>query len=45
MKYDHADGLIEGQGGFLGLLNVLDHVGCEPWRSRGPRRGPIEIIL
>ena len=29
-------GLSEGQGGFMGLLDGLAHVGREPWCSRGP---------
>ena len=45
MKDDQGDGLTEGRGGFLGLLDVLAHVGCEPWRSRGPRRAPVATIL
>ena len=27
--------MTEGRGGFLGLLDVFAHVGCEPWCSRG----------
>ena len=41
MKYDRGDGLAEGRGGFLGLLNGLSHVGREPWCIRGLRRDQV----
>ena len=31
--------MIEGQGGFLVLLDVFSYFGCKPWYSRG-RVGP-----
>ena len=45
MKDDGGNGLAEGLGGFLGILDGLDHVGCEPWCSRGPRRAPVVAIF
>ena len=39
MKDEQGYGLTEGWGGFLGILNVLAHVGRETWCSRG-RLGP-----
>ena len=29
----------------MGLLNVFDHVGCEPWCRRGPCRAPVVEIF
>ena len=33
MKYDRGDGLAEGRGGSLGLLDGLYHVGSESVRA------------
>ena len=41
---DWGDGMTEGRGGLLGLLNVLDYFGCERWCSRGPCRAPVAAI-
>ena len=38
-------GLTEGRGGFLVLLDFLNHVGCEPWCSRVPCRFPVATIF
>ena len=40
MKYDLAGNLANDLGGLGGLHNVLSHVGCEPWFSRGSRPPP-----
>ena len=45
MENDRGDGMIEGGGGFLGLLNIFAHVGPEPWCSRGPCRSPVGAIF
>ena len=45
MKDDRGDGLAEDRGGFLGLLDGFDHVGREPWCSRGPRRALVAEII
>ena len=38
-------GLKEGRGGFLGILDVFTHVGCEPLCSRGPCKTPVAAIF
>ena len=45
MKDDQVDSLSEGQGGFLGLLDVFAHVRREPWCSRSPRRDLVAAII
>ena len=45
VKYKQVNGLAEGQGGFLGLLNGLAHVGHEPWCSKGPCRALVVAIF
>ena len=44
-KTTGGGGLTEYQGGFLVLLDVLYHVGCEPWCSRVLRRAPVDTIF
>ena len=45
MKDDWGDSPKEDQEGFLVLLGVLAHVGCDPWCSRGWRRAPVTTIF
>ena len=40
-----VDILEEGQGGFLGPLDSLAHVGHETWCSRAPRRALVAVII
>ena len=40
-----GDGLTEGRGGLLGLLDVFDHFRRERWCSRGPCRAPVATIF
>ena len=44
MKDDRGDDLAEVWGGFLGILDVLAHVGRDTWCSKGPRRAPVAAI-
>ena len=44
-KTTRGDDTTEGPGGFLGLLDVLTHVGCDPWCSRGPCRASVAAIF
>ena len=37
--------MTEVQGGFLGLLNVFDHVGWDCWCSKCPCRDPVVEIF
>ena len=45
MKDDWGDGLAEGWGDFLVLLNGFACIGHEPWCSRAPHRALVAAII